>query len=291
MFPGDGAQLSGITRGGGDHLMLFLHGCPDCHVVWWPVMSLLDEELGRQVALDLRGTNLSSRPWEADAYHLDRLVEDVAAVVSHFGAKRLTLVGHDVGGWIAWRYAMRAVRSPSLPTRVAVVSAPHPALRGKLLTAPAHLKRLAYVGALQVPLPTPVPPSVLMWEHFRYQTCAGALTSTEAERYRAALRPARAAWGVTQFYRSLLQSRPRVNEHKLTRIDDSVPVQVIWGDRDPIVDVSLSWPPEGWVDRLERVIVTGARHWPHVDKPALVAKALTELVKGPGKAVTRTVAA
>ena len=66
-------------------------------------------------APNLRGYGNTTRPSAVKANHCSALVEDVAQLIIASGKKRVTLIGHDWGGFIAWEFAIinRLVRAPS----------------------------------------------------------------------------------------------------------------------------------------------------------------------------------
>jgi pimeloyl-ACP methyl ester carboxylesterase len=96
-----------VVEGGarGNPCVLFLHGYPDSHRCWIPVMESLSDAF-RVVAFDLRGVG-GSQPIPAAAdYHIDRLLPDVAAVLDAAVGRdgRAHLVGHDWGSSIGWSF-------------------------------------------------------------------------------------------------------------------------------------------------------------------------------------------
>ena len=99
-----GVKIHYVTKGSGP-LVVLIHGIPDFWYSWRNQIPALAQHF-QVVAIDQRGFNLSDQPEGVENYTLDKLVGDVEAVVKHFGQQQATLVGHDSGGWISWRYAM-----------------------------------------------------------------------------------------------------------------------------------------------------------------------------------------
>jgi pimeloyl-ACP methyl ester carboxylesterase len=84
-----------------DPSILFLHGWPQCAASFERIMLALHEEM-RVVAIDLPGVGESPTALPAnDKRSLARCVFDVAEALA---LERLTLVGHDVGGQIAYAF-------------------------------------------------------------------------------------------------------------------------------------------------------------------------------------------
>src|SRR5262249_9381883 len=124
----NGQRLHYASEGKGP-LIMFVHGFPEFWYAWRGQLA----EFGRDhqaVALDMRGYNLSSKPKEVSDYAVPLLVEDLAALADHLGAKKFTLVAHDWGGGVAWAFALT---KPERLERLVIVNAPHPAIFRRLL--------------------------------------------------------------------------------------------------------------------------------------------------------------
>ena len=113
-----------FVRGGEGELMLFLHGLPDN----WTVYRSQLAEFSRDhlvVAPNLRGFPPSVQPDAVEAYAMPRSLDDLHALLRHFGRERCILVGHDWGGYIAWVFASAYPRHVE---RLIILNAPHPAM-------------------------------------------------------------------------------------------------------------------------------------------------------------------
>lgn len=144
-------QLHYATSGAGAETgapVLFLHGFPDHWLTWWRQMEALDDT-HLTAAMDLRGFNLSDQPTTPEAYRIETLIDDVAAVITDLGGGPVTLVGHDFGGYIAWSVAMQR---PDLVSRLVIVNIPHPwAVARELAENPAQQAASAYVNVFRSP--------------------------------------------------------------------------------------------------------------------------------------------
>ena len=70
----------------------------------------------------LRGYGNTTRPAKLKDYALDKLVEDVAQLIIASEKKKVTLIGHDWGGIIAWEFAI----TDRLPLeRLIICNGPH----------------------------------------------------------------------------------------------------------------------------------------------------------------------
>ncbi|MEP1471448.1 MAG: alpha/beta hydrolase [Halieaceae bacterium] len=93
-----------VSEGAGP-LVVFCHGYPGLWYSWRHQLPALAQAGYRAVALDMRGYGRSSRPLTSDAYGLDRLSNDVLAVLDYFGEEHAVVVGHDFGANLAWHMA------------------------------------------------------------------------------------------------------------------------------------------------------------------------------------------
>lgn len=97
----NGVRLHYVMGGKGEPLVL-LHGFPQTWYSWHKVMPALAERY-TVIVPDLRGYGDSSKP--NDGYDKKTMAEDVYQLVNKLGYKRIFLVGHDVGGMVAYTYA------------------------------------------------------------------------------------------------------------------------------------------------------------------------------------------
>lgn len=72
---------------------------------------------------DQRGFGRSSKPADAGAYAMPKLIGDVRALLAHCRVGSAHVVGHDWGAAVAWALALRA---PELVERLAVMAVGHP---------------------------------------------------------------------------------------------------------------------------------------------------------------------
>jgi pimeloyl-ACP methyl ester carboxylesterase len=91
-----------FVRGGSGPAVVLLHGFPQDWFEWRRVMPRLAENL-TVIAVDLRGVGGSSAP--ADGYAAADLADDVHELLRALGVDRAHVVGHDIGGWVAYAFA------------------------------------------------------------------------------------------------------------------------------------------------------------------------------------------
>lgn len=107
-FVAETADVNGTTihyvRGGRGPALVLLHGFPQDWFEWRRVMPQLSQRF-TVVAVDLRGVG-GSAPSVA-GYAAADLAEDVRLVVDALSLGQAHVVGHDVGGWVAYAFARR----------------------------------------------------------------------------------------------------------------------------------------------------------------------------------------
>ncbi len=131
-----------------ESLALLLHGFPE-HAYSWRFQMPLLADLGYRVwAPNQRGYGRTTRPKGKAAYQVDALLDDVASLIDVSGAKRVTLIAHDWGGILAWRFALRAIRPLE---RLVVMNLPHPTRFHQALQQKAQRKRSRYAVFFQLP--------------------------------------------------------------------------------------------------------------------------------------------
>src|SRR5690349_1528215 len=104
----DGVRLAVRESGPADApVIVCVHGYPDDGTVWDGVVELLDKD-HRVVVYDVRGAGRSDRPQRRDAYLLDRLAADLAAIIDDVSpGEPVHLLAHDWGSLQAWHALTR----------------------------------------------------------------------------------------------------------------------------------------------------------------------------------------
>lgn len=85
--------------------VVLLHGLGACLETWERQQPALVASGCRVIALDLRGHGRSAKP--AGSYSIPLLAEDAAQVIQSLQAAPCVLVGHSLGGTVAYEVALR----------------------------------------------------------------------------------------------------------------------------------------------------------------------------------------
>jgi pimeloyl-ACP methyl ester carboxylesterase len=245
-------------------LVVLLHGFPWSWFSWKKQIGALVQAGFRVAAPDMRGYGLSGKPRGARAYRIERLTEDVAALIAALGAERADVVGHDWGAIVAWCFAMSHAHRLR---RLAILNVPHPARFRDALRLPEQIAKSWYIGVFQIPW---VAERVFMRDGFRALwrlfPIDGA-TEREIEEYLAPAQQPGALTAMINYYRAargLFAGRIPL----LRPIE--APVLVLWGDRDHCLSSALAEPPRVWVPSARLVRFPSATHWVHVDEASRV---------------------
>jgi pimeloyl-ACP methyl ester carboxylesterase len=125
-FVSDTAQVNGTTlhyvRGGAGPAIILLHGFPEGWYAYHRIMPQLAKQF-TVVAVDLRGIGGSAAT--AGGYDAANMAEDVHQLAEHLHLEHVYLVGHDIGGMVAYAFARRY---PETSRGVMMLDAPLPGL-------------------------------------------------------------------------------------------------------------------------------------------------------------------
>ena len=114
------ARVAGPEDG---RVVLLLHGFPQTSRCWAAQLDALAAAGHRAVAVDQRGYSPGARPDDPEAYAMRHLVDDVLGIIGALGTEQVDLVGHDLGGAVAWTVAGHR---PNKVRTLTIASSPHP---------------------------------------------------------------------------------------------------------------------------------------------------------------------
>lgn len=89
----------------GNRTILFIHGWPLSHKQFEYQFDILPSMGVRCIGMDWRGFGNSDKPYAG--YGLDRLADDIRAVIDTLQLQNVTLAGHSAGGALIVRYMAR----------------------------------------------------------------------------------------------------------------------------------------------------------------------------------------
>jgi pimeloyl-ACP methyl ester carboxylesterase len=277
-----------IAELGEGPLVLFLHGFPQYWWTWREQLTALADAGYRAVAMDLRGVGGSDRT--PRGYDPANLALDVTGVIRSLGEPDAALVGHDLGGYLAWTAA--AMR-PKLIRRLAVSSMPHPRRwRAAMLTDLRQTAAGSHVWGLQRPW---VPERQLTanegalvgqliraWSGPKgYDT----LTDASLNRFRAAMCIPSTAHCSVEPYRWLVRSMARPDGFQFNRRMKRpvrVPTLHLHGSLDPVLRTRSAAGSGEYVEAPYRWrLFDGLGHYPHEEDPEVFSAELIDWLRDP----------
>lgn len=273
----NGVRLHYVEAGAGPLVML-LHGFPEFWYAWRRQILTLAEAGFRVVAPDLRGYNLSDKPAGIAAYAPRLIVDDVRALLTHLGAERASVVGHDLGAGVGWAFAMR---HPDALERLAILNGPHPVTMLRAMRRPRQLVKSWYVFLFQLPwLPeylTRRNGFAMLFSALESLPSAARLSAQEREAYRAAFEEPGALHAMINYYRAMMRPSGAVKMQPI-----GAEVLVLWGAGDPYLGPELATPLARWVPRARVEIFPDVGHFIQHERPQQVSEHLIRFLRGEG---------
>ena len=265
-----------VTDEGDGPAVVCLHGFPQNAMAFDQVARTLVAGGRRVVRFDQRGYG-DDRLEARRAYTVARLAEDVLDVVANHNLAPCVLVGHDLGGLVAWEVART---DPSILRGLVIVSVPHPAafllsLLGirqavsswyfalaqstGLSTAAFSPKREASRRRLTAQLAKTGLPRAISAPYLEHLTAG--------DRFAAAIR----------WYQAMPLAPPQASFFFV----DQCPVEIVWGRDDALtgelsVNLSRCFVEE---DRLRITKIAGGTHWLLDDSPQVVTEAIERVLE------------
>ncbi|WP_059010557.1 alpha/beta fold hydrolase [Streptomyces specialis] len=274
-----------IAEIGDGPLVLLLHGFPQFWWAWRHQLTALAGAGFRAVAMDLRGVGGSDRT--PRGYDPANLALDVTGVIRSLGEPDAALVGHDLGGYLAWT---AAVMRPKLVRRLAVVSMPHPrSWRASMLRDPRQTAASAFVWGFQRPW---LPERQLVADEaeavgrlLRDWSGPRQPESDDVMVYRRAMTIPSTAHCAIEPYRWLIRSIVRpdgVQFNRRMKRPVLVPTLHLHGSLDPVMRTRSSAGSGEYVEAPYRWrLFDGLGHFPHEEDPVAFSTELIDWLRDP----------
>ena len=286
----DGLEFHHLEQGQGPPLLL-LHGFPDHAAAWRPLLERLQGSSLRALAPDLRGYRATSAPTAVEDYRIERLVDDLVALLDAWGLPQAHVCGHDWGGVLAFELARR------FPQRVAslvALNAPPPAVLQQMIWHhPGQRAASQYITLLRSPAADQLfhesAVDALIERFLGEPRRRGLLTDDDIAAYRDAWsRPG--AWrSMLAWYRAAPFVVPAVDTPAPAtaptspvdaappeRID--CPVLLIWGERDAVFVPAMADAIAATCRDCRVVRLAEAGHVPHRDEPDRCASLIRDFI-------------
>ena len=261
-----------VAEAGDGPLVLLLHGFPEFWWTWRHQLAALPAAGFRGAAMDLRGYGGSDKP--PRGYDLVTAASDAAGLIRSMGEANAIVVGHGLGGLIAWTLA---AYYPKVVRRLAVVSMAHPLrMRAAVFTdVLGQTRRMGYAAGSQLPV---LPERQLLRNgaarvgHILGHWSAPGWPDHEAEQmYSRAMRIPSVAHSALEYQRWLARSSVRPDGLRYAR-HMRAPIQAptlhLHGAMDPYVLPRTARGAGRYVEGPYRWrVIDGAGHFPHEERP------------------------
>ena len=256
--------------------VLLLHGFPEFWFAWRKVMGRLAAAGYRVIAPDQRGYNASDKPDGIDAYRVEPLADDVAALIGALGYGQVNLVGHDWGGGVAWQVV---IRHPERVRRFAVIDTPHPQAGDGYESKEQTINW--YRSFMQLPwLPEFCARLGNYWllaSNLRATSRPGTFPDPIMDLFRSAWDQPGARTATTNWYRAAFRHPSRFEREQ--RI--AVPTLVIVAPDDRFIPGDVSRRSTRFLDRGRLVELANGSHWVIQEDPATISRLLIEFFQSP----------
>lgn len=269
----NGVQLHVVTAGPGDGpLVILLHGYPEYWYGWRYQIPELALAGFRVMAPDQRGYNISEKPQGVAAYQPQNLLADVISLIGTTGREKVSVVGHDWGGILAWWLTLTR---PDLVHKAVMINSPHPSVFAReLRTSRSQQQKSWYFAFFQLPGVPEFSLRANRWQalssSLKRSSRPGTFTATDMEQYRRAWSRPRAATSMINWYRA-------AGRFPLPELPDKcarVPVQIIWGMKDAFSSYSMAEKSRALCDEGRLLYIEKGTHWVHHEFPGRVNQAL-----------------
>ncbi|WP_072572311.1 alpha/beta fold hydrolase [Granulibacter bethesdensis] len=268
-----------LEAGAGDTLIVLLHGWPQDADEWHKIMPRLATRY-RVVAVDLPGVGGLTSP--SRDFSKAAVARDLHGFVQGLGARRVVLVGHDIGGMVAYAYARQF---PGDVQGVAILDVPLPGL------APwDKIETIQQAWHFQFNAQAPLTEQLVAGRqasYFRYfiDSNAGnpkAISDVDVAGYAAAYESANQLSAGFGFYRTFPQDK-LFNDGQREPL--AVPMLVAGADRSlgAGVQVLAQALRDHGVSEVRSATIEGAGHWVAEEKPDEVAQLIERFVAIVGK--------
>jgi len=269
----NGITMNCAIAGEGPELFL-LHGFPEFWRAWDEQIPELSRHF-RLIIPDLRGYASSDKP--VRGYGARSTAADLYGLIRYFcGRRRARIAGHDFGGYSTWALAYLA---PESLDRVTMLSSPQPWMYLTQIVRSRQIFKSWYVLFFQIP-------GIAEWFLTRNEGAGVEQVlrsgSKKFDRFprdyvdacRDLMTEPGAAAAALEWYRTAF--RYSLTGARFMRGTTDVPVQLIWGENDPALDLSLTRDLEQYAPRLRVDLLPETGHFVMHEAPGRVTRLILE---------------
>ena len=257
--------------GGGDDVVLLIHGMAGSSATWRAVIPQLSRKY-RVVAPDLLGHGQSAKP--RGDYSLGAFAVWLRDLLDELGISSATIVGQSLGGGVAMQFVYQ---HPDYCQRLILISSgglgPDVGWTLRLLSAPG--------AELILPIIAPQPVLTVGNKLRAWFSSAGIQSPRNAELWSAysSLSDSETRHAFLRTLRSVVDYRGQaVSALNRLHMASEVPIMAIWGDQDRIIPVHHAYAAQTARPDSRLEVLEGVGHFPHVERPSEVVDLIEDFI-------------
>lgn len=260
----DGVRLHYVIGGQGEPIVL-LHGWPETWYEWRKIMPILAQHY-TVIAPDLPGLGDSSAP--TAGYDKRSIAEVIHQLVTHLGFEHINLVGHDIGGMVAYAYA--ATHPETIQRLVlAELLLPGFGLEDRMDVAKGGFWHFGFHMAREIP------ELLTAGREREYLSALVYRTDVEADAIEEYVRHYATPGGMHrgfEYYRTLLKDGEQ--NRALAKSKLLMPVLVLTGGHSPIGEDPLLKGVQTVAVNVQNHIIENSGHWLAEEQPESLSRQL-----------------
>jgi pimeloyl-ACP methyl ester carboxylesterase len=264
----NGVRLHYVMGGQGDPVVL-LHGWSQTWFEWRRVMPALAEQY-TVIVPDLRGLGDSDKP--ADGYDTRTVATDIHELVMQLGFSRIFLVGHDIGGWVAYAYAAANREEVRRLALLEIIAPDEPILQFTTLTPQGSLWHFNFHFLRDLPEALIYGRERLYLSWF-YRHGAYNPAAIDEKALNEYVRCYSAEGGMRpgfEYYRALFTDIEQTKENMQTKVE--MPVLALGGEVSFGQFMGQEWTK--YASNVQGQVAPQAGHWIPEEQPAFLADQL-----------------
>ncbi|MBT3783381.1 alpha/beta hydrolase [bacterium] len=267
----DGVRLAFEEYGTGE-VILFLHGFGASSYSWRPVARSIAEQWGKRcICLDLMGFGESDKPVH-EKYTIDRHASLITHFLQSLEISSLSLAGHSYGGGVSLVLLHRhdAGKTPFQIQNLILVSSPcFP------MPTPDFIKLLS-IPLLPRLLLKIIPSRTVVFRAITYDLPELKRSSATVTEYAECMKKKGA-------HRALINSAKHISPPNLEEIvlwysKISIPVLLLWGNRDLLIPLKIGKRLNKEIPHSELQIIADCGHIPQEQYPDITTNLISNFV-------------
>jgi pimeloyl-ACP methyl ester carboxylesterase len=278
MVETNGIRLHVVQAGppGGPPVLL-LHGFPEFWWTWHAQIAALAQAGFRVIVPDQRGFGRSDKPTRVEDYRSEERRADILGLLGALGHERVSIAGHDFGAFVAWGLA---IHHGERLRKLVVMNVGHPKVYAS--PPPGRPETINWFRTFfRLPwLPELVARSgnwFLLERNLVQTSRPGTFAEPAMRYYKQAWAHENAMHSMIDWYRA--SGRFPYDTAGPQRV--SVPMRILWGERDVFNDPGYAEPSLAFCDDAELVRFPDAGHWLNHEKADEVSRLLVEFFSEP----------